>query len=176
MSNIRLINDKRSILDLSAVKDAEGKMIILQPKGTKGSSRECHEEVLDHPHVQDVIKARWAHSEKISLVVPVEEAPPAIEPVLPPAAAIVASAPRAPEPMTPPAEEPSAPEPMTPPAEEPSSSEEAPAHETASSEPSPAEPVVASSETLELGESLATSVVSANDGKGKNKNKNRNDR
>ena len=163
MSNIRLVNDKRSILDLSAVKDAEGKMIILQPKGTKGSSRECHEDVLDHPHVQDVIKARWAHSEKISLVVPVEEAPPADEPVPPPAAAIVAPVP-------------SAPEPVTPPIEEPSSSEEAPVHETASSEPSAAEPVVASSETLELGESLATSVVNANDGKGKNKNKGRNDR
>lgn len=166
MSNIRLINDKRSILDLSAVKDAEGKMIILQPKGTKGSSRECHEEVLDHPHVQDVIKARWAHSEKISLAVPVEEAPPAIEPVLPPGAADTAATL-------------SAPSLPAPPAEEPSSSEEAPAPETAPSEPSEpsaTEPVVAASETLELGESLATSVINANDGKNKSKSKGRNDR
>ena len=163
MSNIRLINDKRSILDLSAVKDAEGKMIILQPKGTKGSSRECHEEVLDHPHVQDVIKARWAHSEKISLAVTADKTPPAIEPVLPPStvgATATSSAPPLP----------------APPVEEPSSSEEAPAPETAPSEPSATEPVVATSETLEMGENLTTSVVSANDGKNKNKGKGRNDR
>lgn len=163
MSNIRLINDKRSILDLSAVKDAEGKMIILQPKGTKGSSRECHEEVLDHPHVQDVIKARWAHSEKISLTVPADEAPPAIEPVLPPSTVDTTATPSAP-PLP------------APPAEEPSSSEEAPALETAPSEPSATGPVVATSEALEMGESLTTSVVSANDGKNKNKGKGRNDR
>lgn len=166
MSNIRLINDKRSILDLSAVKDAEGKMIILQPKGTKGSSRECHEEVLDHPHVQDVIKARWAHSEKISLTVPADEAPPAIEPVLPPSTVDTTAASSAP-PMP------------APPAEEPSGSEEAPAPETTPSEPSEpsaTEPVVATSEALEMVESLATSVVSANDGKNKNKAKSRNDR
>jgi hypothetical protein len=162
MSNIRLINDKRSILDLSAVKDAEGKMIILQPKGTKGSSRECHGDVLDHPHVQNVIKARWAHAEKISLSVPVEEVPPAVEPVPPPAEPPVDATSNAP---TPP-----------PPAEAPSSAEEAPALETEPAEPSVAEPVVTSSETLELGESLTTSVVNANDGKNKNKGKGRNDR
>jgi len=67
MSNILLTNEKRSKMDLSAVKDAEGKMVILQPKGAAGSTRECLAEVLEHPHVVSMINAKWLSHKPVSL-------------------------------------------------------------------------------------------------------------
>lgn len=90
MSNILLINEKRSRLDLSSVNDAEGRMIILQPKGAPGSSRECEASVLEHPHVQSVIQAKWARYEAIGVLAqnkPTAESAPPVETTEPPAPA-----------------------------------------------------------------------------------------
>lgn len=74
MTNIHLINEKNSKLDLSSVKDANGEMVILQPKGAKGSRRECHKSVLEHPHVVSFIQVQWLSYESVSLT-PIEVKP-----------------------------------------------------------------------------------------------------
>lgn len=168
MSNIRLVNDKRSILDLSAVKDAEGKMVILQPKDAKGSSRECTPDVAHNPHVVSVIEARWAHIEKINLTVPREEAqapePTHTEPSLPsPPPAVTLPPALTIEPVAPPQEDAPVDAPEAPHESAPPAAEEAPI-------------VEASPEVLEVSEGLSTNVNNSNDGRGKNKNKGRNDR
>jgi hypothetical protein len=150
MSNINLINEKNSKLDLSSVKDAKGAMVILQPKGMKGSQRECHEDVLAHPHVVSFLQAKWLRYEEVSLK-PIEAKPaPAPAPVVEPAA-----------PVPPPSNEqtPEAPaEETTQPVAEDVPATEAPVAEEAPS--SEATPVVTSSEAVDVGEALSTSVTS----------------
>lgn len=104
MTNINLINLRHSKVDLSSVYDADGKMIILQPKGNVGDRRECRDDILDHPHIQTALQAKWVRYESVSLV-PVDTAlaaPPAepvAEPVAPPPALEEPPTP-APEPAT----------------------------------------------------------------------------
>jgi type IV secretory pathway VirB10-like protein len=154
MSNINLINEKNSKLDLSAVKDANGEMVILQPKGAKGSQRECHEDVLEHPHVVSFLNAKWLRYEEVSLK-PIEakHAPapaPAPVPVVEPAAPVPPpsneQAPKAP------AEETTQPIVEDAPAPEAQVAEEAPSSDAA--------PAATSSEVVDVGEALSTSVTS----------------
>lgn len=146
MANIKLINEKNSKLDLSSVKDANGEMLILQPKGTKDSQRECHEEVLEHPHVVSFIQAKWLRYEEVSLK-PIETKTPAVTPAVPPAPV---------EPPAPPVVDP-APAPADAATTEPLV-DDAPAAEETPANDLPS--VVTSSEAMDIGESLSTSVSS----------------
>ena len=55
---VRIFNKRASVIDLSAIRDVEDKPVTLQPKDMPKSSRVCYEGVLDHPHVQDFLKAK----------------------------------------------------------------------------------------------------------------------
>lgn len=151
MANINLINEKNSKLDLSSVKDAKGEMVILQPKGAKGSQRECHEDVLEHPHVVSFLNAKWLRYEDVSLT-PIETKTHNPPPATPPAPAAPPVLPPADDIDVRPASEPSVEE--TPAAEEGLTQEDAPASELP--------PVVTSSEAVDVGESLNTTVTSSN--------------
>lgn len=59
MNTIFLNNERIGIMDLSAVEDVAGLPVVLQPKGHKGSSRECLEAVLEHPNVITMLDAKW---------------------------------------------------------------------------------------------------------------------
>jgi hypothetical protein len=161
MSNILLINEKHGKMDLSTVKDAAGKMVILQPKGTNGSTRECLEEVLEHPHVEAMIKVKWLRYEPISLTP--EESVPA-PPVVPPVETSTVP------PVVPPVETSTAP-PVVPPTL-PVAPEETPPVETSTAprEPEAPTPAVPADEPVDNGESPSASI-SSND-----RRKNRRDR
>jgi len=156
MSNILLTNEKRSKMDLSAVKDAEGKMVILQPKGAAGSTRECLAEVLEHPHVVSMINAKWLSHKPVSLA-PADQATSV--PVQPPTLA-----------AQPPVAPPEAPSDEAPPVAPP----EAPSDEA----PPVLEEVIATSETTETTDPMTTDkdfAVSSSPGTKKEKRGRRDD-
>lgn len=155
MTNIHLINEKNSKLDLSSVKDAKGEMVILQPKGAKGSQRECREEVLEHPHVMSFIQAKWLRYEDVSLK-PIETKH--VPPGAPPPASKTASE-NTSDDTTPPVEGDVLVEEGAPVADVPVT-EETLAAETPVVEDVP--PVVTSSESMDTGETLSANVTSGN--------------
>ncbi len=62
---IRLCNQHAGQLDLSSVHDTDGRAIVLQPKGLPKSTCSCYEDVLQHPHVQTFLEAKWVTVEQI---------------------------------------------------------------------------------------------------------------
>jgi hypothetical protein len=59
-----LVNQRASILDLSAVTDVTGRRVVLQPAGSAGARRECFADAEGHPHVQTMLGARWLRLER----------------------------------------------------------------------------------------------------------------
>lgn len=59
MSTILVQNERPGVLDLSGVQDVNGLPVVLQPKGTDGETRECSSDVVDHPHMVNVLSAGW---------------------------------------------------------------------------------------------------------------------
>ena len=87
---IHLVNDHHGILDMPMIRDVANRPVALRPKGLAGSSCECFPDVERHPHVQAVIRARWAHVERAAIVPPPPAAPaPAPAPVTVPLGDVV---------------------------------------------------------------------------------------
>lgn len=90
MKTAHIINDKAGILDLSMITDVLGHKVVLKPKDSPGSSREVFESELAHPHVQAVIRHKWAHTEAVGEAKAAEApaapktAPPPREVIVPP--------------------------------------------------------------------------------------------
>ncbi len=84
-----LVNQRASILDLSAVTDVSGRSVVLQPKGSPGARRECFADAADHPHVQTMLDVRWVRVERRqaqepAAIAPATAAPPPAEPLTDP--------------------------------------------------------------------------------------------
>lgn len=144
--HIKLTNERLSIVDLSPLLDAAGQRLVLQPKGAPKSTKECDAGVLQHPHVIGYLNATppWLSWSPVT----VEEAAPPAAPPEPPK-----------EPEAPPADLPK--EPEAPPAASSALAEEVPVEEVpaeeASTETSNEEPdAMASVETTNLDETVAT--------------------
>lgn len=75
---VMLVNEKASILDLSALADVHGKKVVLQPKGRPGSSRECHVDVLENDYVKRFMAQRppWLSTAQPGAAVPTPAPPP----------------------------------------------------------------------------------------------------
>jgi len=59
-----LVNERPSILDLSAVTDVNGRRVVLEPRGSARARRECFADAVRHPHVQTLLDARWVRLER----------------------------------------------------------------------------------------------------------------
>jgi len=59
-----LVNERPSILDLSAVTDVNGRRVVLEPRGSARARRECFADAVRHPHVQTLLDARWVRIER----------------------------------------------------------------------------------------------------------------
>jgi hypothetical protein len=59
-----LVNERPSILDLSAVTDVNGRRVVLEPRGSARARRECFADAVRHPHVQTMLDARWVRVER----------------------------------------------------------------------------------------------------------------
>jgi hypothetical protein len=59
-----LVNERPSILDLSAVTDVNGRRVVLEPRGSARARRECFADAMRHPHVQTMLDARWVSVER----------------------------------------------------------------------------------------------------------------
>ena len=70
-----LVNQRASILDLSAVTDVTGRRVVLEPAGSLGARRECFAATEGHPHVQTMLGARWLRVERHARAAPTAIAP-----------------------------------------------------------------------------------------------------
>lgn len=165
--HIKLTNERLSIVDLSPLLDVEGQRLVLQPKGSLKSTKECDVKVLEHPHVIGYLNAKppWLSWSPVVVEETSAEAPSA-----------PAEPPKEPEKAAEkePEKEPEAPvEPPTPPVEE------IPvATESTSDEEQDGMATVETtdlSETVETGESLSLEVTtpSSSDSRSGKRNRNR---
>ena len=70
-----LVNERPSILDLSAVMDVNGRRVVLEPRGTARARRECFADAVRHPHVKTMLDARWVRVERRQAEEPAAVAP-----------------------------------------------------------------------------------------------------
>ena len=71
--SVHLVNNHHGVVDLSMISDVVGKPVVLRPKGHAGASRECFADVLEHPHVKQVLKAKWVRVEDAAPTAPAAE-------------------------------------------------------------------------------------------------------
>ena len=70
MLKVRIHNERRGQLDLSAILDIHGLPVTLQPKGHVKDHRDCFDDVLDHPHIKTFLEAKggpWIRVEKLAV-------------------------------------------------------------------------------------------------------------
>jgi hypothetical protein len=81
MQNQTLTNLQPSVINMGPLKDAHGDILVLQPKGKKGDSKEVSAEVAGSEIVDRIKKAGWV---TVGPVAPVATAPVAPTPPKPP--------------------------------------------------------------------------------------------
>lgn len=98
MSNQIITNKLSSVLTLAPLHDEYGVVLVLQPKGTKGDSKEISAETAEHEIILRVRKASWV---SLAPVGASQATPAPSKPVPTPPSKPVVTAPPAPPPSKP---------------------------------------------------------------------------